>query len=64
VGAVNRTVALYFSTASTRSCGAPCSSNTVEAPIDSGNSKRPPRPKVKASGGVPMKMSSGVGRST
>jgi hypothetical protein len=30
----------------------------------SGNSSSPPRPKVKASGGVPMKMSSGTGRRT
>ena len=32
--------------------------NSVDAPIRSGNSRSPPRPKVKASGGLPVKMSS------
>ena len=41
--------------------GAAFSSSTVEAPTRIGNSSSPPRPKVKASGGLPMKTSSGVG---
>ncbi len=36
---------------------------TPAAPTRSGNSSNPPRPKVKASGGVPMKTSSLVERS-
>jgi hypothetical protein len=40
------------------------SSSTVEAPTRMGNSTMPPSPKVKASGGEPMKRSPGSGRST
>lgn len=40
------------------------SSSTVEAPNFMGNSSRPPSPKVKAMGGLPMKTSSAEGRST
>jgi hypothetical protein len=36
----------------------------TEAPAHIGNTSRPPRPKVKASGGEPITMSSGVARST
>ena len=38
--------------------------STVEAPTRMGNSTIPPRPKVKARGGEPMKRSLGSGRST
>src|SRR5574343_881116 len=62
VGAVNRVVAPKASMPSSR-CGGPAfSSSTVLAPTLIGNSSRPPRPKVKASGGLPMKTSSGRGR--
>src|SRR5258706_12852251 len=37
---------------------------SVLAPTRSGKHSSPPRPKVKASGGVPQKMSSGPGRIT
>jgi hypothetical protein len=39
-------------------------SSTVLAPTAIGNSSNPPRPKVKASGGLPMKTSSARARST
>jgi hypothetical protein len=50
--------------ASSRSGGPAFSSSTVEAPMCIGNTVRPPSPKVKASGGLPMKTSSGAARST
>ena len=37
--------------------------SSVAAPIRSGNSSRPPRPNVNASGGLPVKRSSGTARS-
>ncbi|MNQ08597.1 hypothetical protein D3C85_213970 [compost metagenome] len=43
--------------AHSRPSGVSFSSSTVAAPKRRGNSSRPPRPKVNASGGVPMKMS-------
>ncbi len=46
--------------AASRSSGAGLSSRTVEAPMRSGNSTRPPSPNVKASGGEPMKRSDGL----
>ena len=61
VGAVKQTVARCATIASSRSGGPAFSSSTVEAPMCIGNSVSPPRPKVKASGGLPMKTSSGVG---
>ena len=61
VGAVKQTVARWATIASSRSGGPAFSSSTVEAPMCIGNSVRPPSPKVKASGGLPMKTSSGVG---
>ena len=50
--------------ASSKAGGAGLSSSTTDAPTLIGNSSRPPRPKVKASGGLPMNTSSGRGRST
>jgi hypothetical protein len=50
--------------AANKSSGAAFSSNTVAAPMRSGNSTRPPSPKVNASGGEPMKRSSRLARST
>ena len=44
--------------ARSRPSGVSFSSSTAQAPKRRGNSSRPPRPKVKASGGVPMKISS------
>ena len=58
VGAVNMTVAPSSRVARARSAGAAFSSSTVEAPMLIGNSVRPPKPNVKASGGLPMKTSS------
>jgi len=61
---VNSTVAPYAGMASSSSGGVAFSSSTVLAPMDSGNSSRPPSPKVKPSGGLPMKTSSAFARST
>ena len=46
--------------AASSSSGLAFSSSTAEAPTLIGNSSRPPRPKVKASGGLPMKTSCAV----
>ena len=64
VGAVNITVAPKRCTPAISSGPDTRSISAVDAPTLSGNSSSPPRPKVKASGGLPMKMSSAVGRST
>ncbi len=61
---MNITVAPNCCTAAIRSGGETLSTSTVDAPTLIGNSSKPPNPKVKASGGLPMKMSSGFGRST
>ena len=55
---MKQTVARYCAIAAGSASGEAFSSSTVEAPTDSGNSSSPPRPKVKASGGLPMKTSS------
>ena len=60
---MNSTVAWNSLMPSSNSGGLAFSSNTVDAPTDMGNSTRPPRPKVKASGGLPMNTSSGSSRS-
>ena len=49
---------------SASSSGVAFSISSVDAPTRSGKTTRPPSPKVKASGGVPVKTSSAVGRST
>ena len=54
-------VARHFAIAGSNSSGGAFSSRIVEAPTRSGNSTRPPSPKVKASGGEPMKRSSADG---
>jgi hypothetical protein len=64
VGAVKAMVARKRSIASSSAAGVPCSSSTADAPTRIGKSTSPPRPKVKASGGVPQKTSSARGRST
>ena len=61
---MNGMVILYLAMASSSSSGPAFSSSTVEAPIRSGNSTRPPSPNVKASGGEPVKRSVGSARST
>ena len=61
---MKQTVARYEAIAAGSASGDGFSSSTVDAPTDSGNSSSPPSPKVKASGGLPMKTSSRVGRST
>ena len=61
VGAVKHTVARCATMAWSRSGGPAFSSSTVDAPMCIGNSVRPPRPKVNARGGLPMKTSSFVG---
>ena len=60
---MKHTVARHCAIAASSTSGVVFSSNTVLAPTDSGNSSRPPRPKVNASGGLPMKRSSAVARS-
>jgi hypothetical protein len=64
VGAVKQTVARWATIASSRSGGPAFSSSTVDAPMCIGNTVWPPSPKVNASGGLPMKTSSGAARST
>jgi hypothetical protein len=64
VGAVKSTVARCATIASSSSFGPAFSSSTVEAPACIGNSVSPPRPKVKARGGLPTKTSLGSARST
>jgi hypothetical protein len=56
---VKLTEACERSIASIRSGGLALSGRTIAAPIRIGNSTSPPSPKVKASGGEPMKRSSG-----
>ena len=58
VGAVKRMVARNFWIDSSSVSGVNFSTSAVLAPKRSGKHSRPPRPKVKASGGEPMKMSS------
>ncbi len=60
---MNSTVAPNCAIASISCGGLAFSSKTVDAPTAMGNSSKPPRPKVKASGGLPMNTSSGAGRS-
>jgi hypothetical protein len=60
VGAVNSTLARCAVIAASSASGAAFSRSSVAAPIDSGNSKRPPSPNVNASGGLPVKRSSGL----
>ena len=55
MGAVKHTLARYCVMACSRASGAAFSINTVLAPMLIGNSSKPPRPKVKAKGGLPMK---------
>ncbi|MOA59705.1 hypothetical protein D3C78_1843890 [compost metagenome] len=57
---MNEIVALYLSMISTMFAGVACSSSVAAAPKRKGKIARPPRPKVKASGGEPTKTSSGV----
>src|SRR5262249_45451142 len=61
VGAVKRIVARNFWIASRSESGVAFSKSAVLAPKCSGNASSPPNPKVKASGGVPMKTSSALG---
>src|SRR5258706_15092795 len=61
VGAVNRIVALNFCIDSSSESGVNFSTSAVLAPKRSGKHSSPPRPKVKASGGEPMKTSSCAG---
>jgi len=64
VGAVNKIVAAKVCMAETKCSGEAFSISTVDAPTLKGNSNRPPKPKVKANGGLPMKTSSASGRCT
>ena len=64
VGAANRIVTWYAAIACSSASADVFSSSNVAAPARSGKSSRPPSPNVKASGGLPVKMSSGVARST
>ena len=64
VGAVKAMVAPNFSIAASRSSGEAFSTRTVAAPTRSGNNTNPPSPKVKASGGEPMKRSRASARNT
>jgi len=63
-GAVKTTLARNRWTASSSVSALAFSSNTVAAPTSSGNKSSPPRPNVKASGGLPQKTSSADARST
>ena len=58
------TDALLDAIAAGSASGVAFSISTVDAPTDIGNSSRPPRPNVNASGGLPMNTSSGAGLST
>src|SRR5712664_1344838 len=58
IGEVKQTLALKRWMVSSSVSGVSFSTSTVEAPKRSGKHSMPPRPKVKASGGVPQKMSS------
>ena len=64
VGAVKQTVGRSTRNAASRCSGEACSSSRLAAPTRSGNSTAPPRPKVKASGALPVNRSSARGRST
>ena len=61
---MKHTLARHCAIAASSTSGVAFSSSTVLAPIDNGNNSRPPSPNVKASGGLPMKRSSAVARST
>ena len=61
VGAVNRIVALNFWIDSSSVSGVNFSTSAVLAPKRIGKHSSPPRPKVNASGGEPMKISSLTG---
>jgi hypothetical protein len=61
VGAVKRAVIRCSAIFSKRTGGAAFSKRTVVAPTRNGNTTRPPRPNVKAIGGLPAKTSSLVG---
>ena len=54
----------YSSMSAASSAGVAFSINSAEPPARSGKTRSPPRPKVNAIGGVPVKTSSGVGRRT
>ncbi len=64
VGAVKQIVTPCSAMCRASSAGVAFSMSSVEAPTRSGKTTRPPSPNVKASGGVPVNTSSGVGRST
>jgi hypothetical protein len=64
VGAVKQIETLCSTMRSASSSGVAFSTSRVEAPIRSGKTSSPPRPKVNAIGGVPVKTSSAFGRST
>ena len=63
VGAVNRTVARCCAMAGSSMSGGARSSSNVDAPTRIGNSRSPPSPNVKASGGLPVNTSSAWARS-
>ena len=60
---MNSTDARCAAIAASSASGAGLSMSSVAAPMRSGNSSRPPSPNVNASGGLPVKISSGVARS-
>ena len=64
VGAVKATVAPNLAMAASRSSGDAFSMRIDAAPTRSGNKTSPPSPKVKASGGEPMKRSCASAHST
>ncbi len=61
---MNSVVIRNRGTAANRARGLPSSNSTAWAPARSGNTSRPPSPKVNASGGLPANTSSGPGLST
>jgi hypothetical protein len=61
---VKQTLARNCRIAAMSASGGACSSRIAAAPMRSGKSKRPPRPKVNAIGGEPMKRSSIDARNT
>ena len=64
VGAVKQIVTPCSAMCRASSAGVAFSMSSVDAPTRRGKTTRPPSPNVKASGGVPVNTSSGVGRST
>ena len=64
VGAVKQIVTRCWAMRSASWSGVAFSTSSVAAPTRSGKISSPPSPKVKASGGVPVKTSSAVGFST